>query len=229
MMNKPTKKRIIVITGATKGLGYAMTEEFIRLGHTVCGSGRSEAIVRELSSRYAAPHRFDVVDVTSDPAVAHWAKTMIKMHGPPDLLLNNAGLANQRAPLWDVPADEFSQVVDINIKGVYHVIRHVVPAMIKRGEGVIVNFSSGWGRSTSPEVAPYCTTKWAVEGMTQALAQELPDGLAAVAYSPGVIDTDMLRVCFGDAAAHHEKPDTWARKSVPALLRLGTQDNGRSV
>lgn len=228
-MNRPHTKRTIVITGATKGLGYAMAEEFIRRGHTVCGCGRSERIVRELKSRHAAPHRFDAVDVTSDPAVAQWAHDVIATHGPPDLLLNNAGLANQRAPLWDVPADEFSQVVDINIKGVYHVIRHFVPAMIARGEGVVVNFSSGWGRSTSPEVAPYCTTKWAIEGMTQALAQELPTGLATVAYSPGVIDTDMLRVCFGDAAAHHEKPDTWAQKSVPVLLSLGAQDNGRSI
>jgi NAD(P)-dependent dehydrogenase (short-subunit alcohol dehydrogenase family) len=63
---------------------------------------------------------------------------------------------------------------------------------------VIVNLSSGWGRSVSPEVAPYCATKWAIEGLTQAFAKELPEGLAAVALNPGVIDTDMLRLAFGD-------------------------------
>lgn len=224
-----TEKKTIIITGATKGLGRAMAEAFIERGHTVCGCGRSEAHIRELAARHGAPHRFDPVDVTSDQAVGRWAESVLAAHHPPDVLINNAGLANQRARLWEVPADEFSRIMDVNIKGVYHVIRHFLPKMIQRGEGVIVNFSSGWGRTTSPEVAPYCTTKWAVEGMTQALAQEIPDGLAAVAYSPGIIDTDMLRICFGDAAGNHEKPEAWARKSVPVLLRLGPRDNGRSI
>jgi len=63
-----------------------------------------------------------------------------------------------------------------------------VPAMVRRGQGVIVNFSSGWGRSTDAGVAPYCATKWAIEGLTQALAQELPPGMAAVPLNPGIIN-----------------------------------------
>src|SRR5207302_9465479 len=127
----------------------------------------------------------------------------------PDLLVNNAALVNDNAPLWEVPPDQFSRVIDVNIKGVYHVIRAFVPAMIRKGSGVIINFSSGWGRSTSPEVAPYCATKFAIEGLTQALAQELPEGLAAVPLNPGVIDTDMLRSCFGDSAGGYPKPEGW--------------------
>jgi NADP-dependent 3-hydroxy acid dehydrogenase YdfG len=61
-------------------------------------------------------------------------------------------------------------LIDVNIKGVANVIRYFVPAMIERGSGVIVNFSSYWGRSTAAEVAPYCATKWAIEGLTRALA-----------------------------------------------------------
>jgi NAD(P)-dependent dehydrogenase (short-subunit alcohol dehydrogenase family) len=94
---------------------------------------------------------------------------------------------------------------------------------------VIVNISSGWGRSTSPEVAPYCTTKWAVEGMTQALAQELPAGLAAVAVNPGVINTDMLRTCWGGAAGQYEDPDAWARRAVPFLLDINADQSGRAL
>ena len=118
----------------------------------------------------------------------------------PDLLLNNAATINPNAPLWKVSADEFSYVIDVNIKGVANVIRHFVPRMIERGSGVIVNFSSGWGRSTSPEVAPYCATKWAIEGLTRALAQELPAGMAAIPLNPGIINTDMLQSCFGESA-----------------------------
>ena len=94
---------------------------------------------------------------------------------------------------------------------------------------MIVNFSSGWGRSTSPEVAPYCASKWAIEGLSQALAQELPPGLAAVALNPGIINTDMLQRCFGPGASAYPTADEWAKKAVPFLANLGASDNGRSL
>ena len=92
-----------------------------------------------------------------------------------------------------------------------------------------MNFSSGWGRSVSPEVAPYCATKYAIEGLTKALAAELPEGMAAVPLNPGVIDTDMLRSCFGKEAAAYPSPEEWADAAVPFLLRLGPKDNGKSL
>ena len=101
--------------------------------------------------------------------------------------------------------------------------------MIRRAEGVIVNISSGWGRSAAAEVAPYCATKWAVEGLTQALAAELPRGMAAVAVNPGIIDTDLLRTCFGSSAASCPAPEAWACRAVPCLLALGPGDNGRPL
>jgi NAD(P)-dependent dehydrogenase (short-subunit alcohol dehydrogenase family) len=89
--------------------------------------------------------------------------------------------------------------------------------------------SSGWGRSTAPEVAPYCASKWAIEGLTQALSQELPPGLAAVALNPGVIDTDMLRSCWGESAGSSPSPEAWARKAAPFLLSLTTEHNGQAL
>jgi len=136
------------------------------------------------------------------------------------LLINNAALINRNAPLWKVPAKEFSDVIDVNIKGVTNVIRHFAPAMVARNSGVIVNFSSGWGRSTDAEVAPYCATKWAVEGLTQSLAQELPSGMATVALNPGIIDTEMLRSTFGGSATSYPKPEDWAKRAVPFILSI---------
>jgi NAD(P)-dependent dehydrogenase (short-subunit alcohol dehydrogenase family) len=117
----------------------------------------------------------------------------------------------------------------VNINGVANVIRHFVPAMIQRGSGVIANFSSGWGHSTSPEVAPYCATKFAIEGLTQALAQELPTGMAAVPVNPGIIDTEMLRSCFGESAGAYPTPKEWAAEAVPFFLALGPRHNGQSL
>jgi NAD(P)-dependent dehydrogenase (short-subunit alcohol dehydrogenase family) len=68
-----------------------------------------------------------------------------------------------------------------------------------------------------------------VEGLTRSLAQELPSGLATVAFNPGVIDTDMLRSCFGESAGGHEKPDAWAKHAVDGLESLDLSDNGTSV
>jgi NAD(P)-dependent dehydrogenase (short-subunit alcohol dehydrogenase family) len=221
--------KTIVITGVTRGLGRAMTEEFIRLGHTVVGCGRSEREINELRKRYPKGHDFAVVDVANDEQVKTWATESIRQFAAPDLLVNNAAIINRNAPLWKVPAEEFSRVIDINIKGVTNVIRHFASAMIKQSRGVIVNFSSGWGRSTDAEVAPYCATKWAIEGLSQSLAQELPSGMAAVALNPGVIDTDMLRSCFGGSASSYSKPNEWAKRAVPFLLNISPRDNGKPL
>lgn len=221
--------KVVVITGVSRGLGRAMAEEFIRLGHRVLGCGRSAQAVRELGARHSAEHRFSVVDVTDDEAVCAWAEQCLQDAGPPDLLLNNAAVVNRNAPLWKVPAAEFSTVIDVNIKGVANVIRHFVPDMVARQQGVIVNFSSGWGRSTDREVAPYCATKWAMEGLSKALAQELPKGMAAIPLNPGIINTDMLRTSFGSEAAHFPTAETWAETAVPWLLGLKPADNGRSL
>jgi NAD(P)-dependent dehydrogenase (short-subunit alcohol dehydrogenase family) len=112
---------------------------------------------------------------------------------------------------------------------VQNVIFSFMSSMIQHGKGVVVNFSSGWGRSTSPEVAPYCATKWGIEGLTAALAQELPAGLAAVALNPGIIDTRMLRSCFGAGAASYPTPEEWAKAAVPYLASLGTRHNGKAL
>lgn len=202
----------VAITGTSRGLGQALAAGFEAAGWNVAGCSRSTG-----------------VDVSDAGSVKRWADEVIARYGAPDLLLNNAALINRNAPLWEVPADEFRQLLEVNLQGTFHVIRAFVPAMIARGSGVLVNFSSTWGRTTSPEVAPYCCTKWGIEGLTSALAQELPAGLAAVAFNPGVIDTDMLRSCFGGSAAGYPSATEWASRAVAFLAKLGAKDNGKSL
>jgi NAD(P)-dependent dehydrogenase (short-subunit alcohol dehydrogenase family) len=224
-----TSGKTVVLTGATRGLGLAMADKLIALGHTVLGCGRTRSLVEKLRLAHGPPHDFAVVDVAQDGQVKAWADRLLAGYPAPDLLLNNAALINHPAPLWQVPAEEFDHVIDVNIKGVTNVLRHFVPAMLARQRGVIVNFSSGWGRSTSPEVAPYCATKWAVEGLTRSLAQELPRGLAAVPLNPGIIDTDMLRGCWAEDAGGYPTAREWAETAVPFLLRLNGKDNGKPL
>lgn len=224
---KSTKR--IVLTGVSRGLGLAMAAGFIEAGHTVYGCARSAKSLTELRSRWPEPHRFHAVDVADDAAVSQWAQEVLAEAGSVELVVNNAALMNVPAPLWQVPPAEMQALVDVNIVGVVNVIRNFVPSMVARKSGVIVNFSSGWGRSTSPEVAPYCATKWAIEGLSQALAQELPEGMAAVAFNPGIIDTDMLRTAWGEGAGSYPKAEAWAQRVVPYLLGIGPAENGRPL
>ncbi len=220
---------LVVITGATRGLGRALAVEFAARGCTVVGCGRSPEDLSSLRAELGERHGFDEVDVADSDQVDAWTRGYLERFGTPDLVINNAGLINRNAPLWLVSAAEFDRVIDVNVKGVANVIRAVAPALIARGSGIIVNLSSGWGRSVSPDVATYCASKWAVEGLTRALAKELPSGLAAVSVNPGIIDTEMLRICYGEHAAQFPKPDAWARDAVPFLLQLGPKDNGKPL
>lgn len=221
--------KMIVLTGATRGLGLALTNKFIELGHTVQGCGRSRNVIEWLQQKYPAPNDFAAVDVSREHEVERWAARLLSAHGAPDLLINNAAVINQNAPLWQVPGDEFDRLIDINVKGVANILRHFVPAMTARKTGVIVNLSSGWGRDTAAEVAPYCASKWAIEGMTKALAQELPRGMAAVPLNPGIIDTDMLRSCFGESANRYPSAKKWSENAAAFILHLGSRDNGKSL
>jgi NAD(P)-dependent dehydrogenase (short-subunit alcohol dehydrogenase family) len=225
-MNAP---RVILITGVSKGLGRALLEQFSQRGHAVYGCARSENEIRLLQQHFPAPHRFATLSVADDRQVDQWAAELLAQNPPPELLINNAAIINANNPLWKVGAEEFGAVIDVNLKGVANVIRAFVPAMIRNGRGIIVNFSSGWGRSTDADVAPYCATKWGIEGLTQALAQELPGGLAAIPVNPGVINTAMLQSCFGSSASAFPSPKQWAQRAVPFLLGLSIRDNGRPL
>ena len=222
--------RNIVITGISRGCGRALAEHYLAQGHRVAGCARTQEIVEELRAEHGPLHHFAAVDVADDEAVRIWACDVLAHFGAPDLLVNNAGVIAENAPLWEIPVHEFDDVIDVNIKGTAHMLRHFLPAMIHRGSGVVVNVSSGWGRSTSPEVAAYCASKWGIEGLTQALAQELPRGLAAIALNPGVINTEMLQRCFGkEGAAQYPSAEQWAEAAGPYLLKLGSKDNGQAL
>ena len=222
-------KKLIVVTGVSRGLGRALVAGFVADGHTVVGTARSQSAIDELCEHYGEAHRFDAVDQSDANQVAEWGESVIAGSGVPDLVINNAAVINENAPLWEVSNPEFSELIDINVKGVFYVCKFFLPSIIERGSGVLVNLSSGWGRSVAPDVAAYCASKWAIEGMTQALAQDLPPGIAAIPLNPGVINTDMLQSCFGESASGYRSAAQWAETAVPFLLALDASDNGAAL
>lgn len=222
-------KRVVLVTGASRGLGLAACREFARLGHTILGCARRADAVEALRREFGAPHRFDQVDVADASAVDAWANALTGAGIIPDLVLNNAAVINSSKQAWRFDAEEIETILQVNVVGVFNVIRGFTPALMRARRGVIVNFSSGWGRETAPKVAPYCATKWAVEGITLAMAREVPKWLAVVSLHPGIVQTEALRASFRDSASRYPQPDEWARVAVPFLLEIGPEDNGQQL
>jgi len=220
--------KLVCISGCSRGLGRAMALEFASRGWKVAGGARSTDDLETLRNKLKSDHFIAFLDVTDPAGVDSFASRTEEVLGVPDLLVNNAGLINRNAPLAEITPEEFSSVLSVNLGGIHNMIRSFVPKMIEKGQGIIANFSSYWGQSTAPEVAPYCATKWGVEGLTRSLAQELPSGLAAVAFNPGVINTDMLQSTFGAEAKNYPNPQDWSVDAVTRLENLDAQDNGQS-
>lgn len=218
---------VIALTGCTRGLGRALARYFAGEGAAVAGCGRSEEEIEKMRVEFGDEHDFAVVDVSNDGSVRKWAHRVVDRFGVPHLVLNNAATIARNAPVWELKAEEADAVLRVNVIGTINVLRHFIPAMIERSEressrpGVIVNFSSGWGRSTSPDVGAYCASKWAIEGLTQSLSQDLAHThVRAFALNPGVIDTEMLRECFGASAGDYPTPERWVQQAGPFILGL---------
>lgn len=237
--------RTILITGVSKGLGNALALELAQRGHMVIGCSRAQDKLNSLqlelaSTTPASPstepnssssnrHLLINADVTSNSSIEQLVRIVMEKKGVPDIIVNNAGTINQNNRIWEVPEEEFNTVIDTNVKGLANVLRHFIPLMLPNKKGIIVNMSSGWGRSGAALVAPYCASKWAVEGLTKSVAKELPEGMAIVALNPGVINTDMLVSCFGNSAELYQTPESWALKAATMILNLTAADNGASL
>lgn len=222
-------QKTIVVTGASRGLGLALCREFDRNGHRIVGCARSEASLAAVERELDGQHHFRAVDISDDVAVQAWAEEATGILGPPDLVLNNAAVTAKATQTWRVQADEFERLMRINVLGSVNVLRHFIPGMIRRRQGVLVNFSSAMGRMASEKSGPYCASKWAIEGLTLSVAQELPPQLAAVTLHPGNIQTDSMQASFGESAALYPTAEQWARVAVPYLLSLRASDNGRQL
>jgi NAD(P)-dependent dehydrogenase (short-subunit alcohol dehydrogenase family) len=221
--------KLVCISGVSKGLGYALAKEFDHRNWCVAGCARSEASLINLGNDLHNRHLIQKADITNQSDVRMFANKVVSTLGSPSLLLNNAGKINKNALLHEIPSDEFLEVLKVNVSGTHNMIKAFLPSMLETGRGTIVNFSSYWGQSTAPEVAPYCASKWAIEGLTRALAQELPPNISTVALNPGVIDTDMLRSCLGDDAKSHEKPAQWAKRTIDRMEKISPSDNGTTI
>ncbi|MFJ7807179.1 SDR family oxidoreductase [Bacillus cereus] len=229
-MKRKEISKSVIITGVTQGLGRAMVDRFHELGWNIYGCGRSKDKIEELKKQYSKIHDFQVIDVSDSQQVNNWANYILNTHTAPDMIINNASIVNQNAKLWKITAQEFENVMNVNVNGVVNVIRAFVPAMVARKEGIIINMSSSWGREGEAELAPYCASKFAIEGITKSMALELPHGMAVVALDPGgSISTPMLKSCAPQYINESPTPETWSQKAIEYILNITIDKNGDSL
>ena len=193
-----SKTRSAIVTGGASGIGAAIARRLGRAGVQI--------------------HCFDIaasgeniqVDVTDEDA----CRRAIAGVEPTDILVNSAGVAGQNAPSWKLPDGEFERVIAVNLVGTYYMCRAVIPGMVARGWGRIVNIASIAGKEGNPNASAYSASKAGVIGLTKSLAKEVADtGVLVNCVTPAVIETPML----GQVSDEHLK---YMLSKIP-MRRLG--------
>jgi len=191
------KGKVAVITGGTRGIGFATVKKFLENGATVAVLGsRQETVDRALTKLKEENPDYPVVGYWPDLAKYSEVEDVFAeikdRFGSLDILVNNAGIS-ARDKLYDYSADEFSKIMDLNVKAVFNCSKAAAIHMKAQGGGVILNTSSMVSIYGQPAGVGYPASKFAVNGLTKSLARELgPDNIRVNAVAPGVTKTDMV-------------------------------------
>jgi NAD(P)-dependent dehydrogenase (short-subunit alcohol dehydrogenase family) len=192
---------VAIITGATRGIGFALAEEMLRQGATVYGVGVNPARVAEAASRLASPRlHLRQVDVTDKSAWELLVRDVLEAHGRVDWVVNNAGILGG-GELADMSDAQIQRIIDVNLWGVIHGTRIAASRMRSQRSGAIVNVASMAGVFPVPFSAVYTATKHAVVGLTLALREELaPYGVGVHVVCPDIVDTSIFDHALDNAA-----------------------------
>ena len=194
MNNQPSKPQVWFITGASKGFGLELVKQLLQQGHQVAATSREVEELRRAVGTESAHFLPLAVDITAEASVGAAIAAAVQQFGRLDVVVNNAGYG-QLGSLEEVTDAEARANFDVNVFGTLHVIRHAMPHLRRQQRGHILNFSSiagilggfpGWG--------VYCASKFAVEGLSEALAAEVaPFGVKVTVVAPGYFRTNFLK------------------------------------
>ncbi|MBQ8813134.1 MAG: 3-oxoacyl-ACP reductase FabG [Lachnospiraceae bacterium] len=192
------KDKVAVITGGSRGIGFATADKFLKEGATVILTASSQATADKAVALLKEKHPDATVagiypDLTSLEAVRTAFREVSETYGCIDILVNNAGIS-ESTPFTEYTEELFDKVMDLNVKGVFNATRAASECMVKRGTGVILSTSSMVSISGQPSGFAYPASKFALNGLTVSLARELgPKGIRVNAVAPGITETDMMK------------------------------------
>ncbi|HQU85759.1 MAG TPA: SDR family oxidoreductase [Pyrinomonadaceae bacterium] len=186
------KDKIAVITGGTKGIGYAIAESLLKQGAKVFICARDKFELKRALERLSASGAVDgeVCDVRSEAQVQMMLAECVRVFGGVDILVNNAGIGIIGKTVEEMSAAEFEQTLQTNLFGVFYTCHHAIPLIKQRGGGYIINISSLAGQNAHPKMAAYNASKFGLNGFTEALMQEVrADKIKVTAICPGSVNT----------------------------------------
>jgi len=187
--------RKAIITGGARGIGYAITERLLDSGAGCSLWDRDAARLEQAAKILPGPNTVHtaVVDITRADSAEEAAEATFRQFGRIDILVNNAGIAGVTKPLWELTPQEWREVIEINLLGVFHCCRAVVPKMLPNKYGRIVNIASIAGKEGNPNASHYSASKAGVVALTKSLGKELArTGILVNCITPAVIQTRML-------------------------------------
>lgn len=193
--------KTVLITGASAGIGAACAFKFAEQGaRLILTARRSDKLAQlenKLTERYAVEVYTDKLDVRDEKSVQQFLEDLPKDFQDIDILVNNAGLVIGVEKAHETPGSDVDTMLDTNVKGVLHMIRHVVPKMVERNSGHVINISSIAGHEAYPGGSVYCASKHAVDALTKSLRMDVVSTpLRVTAISPGLVDTEFSIVRF---------------------------------
>jgi 2-dehydro-3-deoxy-L-rhamnonate dehydrogenase (NAD+) len=186
--------RAAIVTGSARGIGRAIADRLASEGAHVLIADIDEPAANSAAAELGDMGAAYPLDVTSEDSWKAAVLAASNLFGSVDILVNNAGIAGRSAPTWELSVEEWKQVVDIDLTGVFLVCRAALPGMMDRGYGRIVNIASIAGKEGNPNAVPYSAAKSGVIGLTKAIAKEVATkGVIINAITPAVIDTEILK------------------------------------
>jgi 3-oxoacyl-[acyl-carrier protein] reductase len=186
--------RTAIITGSARGIGKAIADRLASEGAKVVIADIDEEKANETAKNLGNHAIAYPLDVTSEDSWNAAILAATNTFGSLDILVNNAGIAGRSAPAWELSVDEWRQVIDIDLTGVFLGCRAAIPTMIEAGYGRIVNIASIAGKEGNPNASPYSAAKAGVIGLTKSLAKETATkGIIINAITPAVIETEILK------------------------------------
>ena len=194
--------RKIVVTGASKGLGKALAERFAREGAHLALCARNADTLEQVAKEVreiGTPVVWQTCDIGNPSDVESFVKAVVDEFDVIDVLVNNASTIVERKDLASYAVAEWEEVIRVNVNGLFYLTHAVLPHMMKRKSGSIINVSSSVGRAARAQWGAYAVSKYALEGLTQLLTEELrPFNIAVNSVNPGPMATAMRRVVHPD-------------------------------